>query len=122
METLSTADCQIVEILKAPVSRNARILVMDEPTSSLSETEATRLLEDIGVADWGLAIVYISHRLEEVTGLADDISILRDGKVVHSSGARGAEIGTIVHHMVGRELQDFLPRRGSEARVRRGWW
>ncbi len=109
--TLSTADCQIVEILKA-LRRNARILVMDEPTSSLSETEATRLLEDIGrLRVQGLSIVYISHRLEEVTGLADDISILRDGKVVHSAMAAGLEIKTIVHHMVGRELQDFFPAR-----------
>jgi ABC-type sugar transport system ATPase subunit len=113
---LSTADCQIVELLKA-LRRNSSIIVMDEPTSSLSENEARRLFEVVRqLRSRGLAIIYISHRLEEVLDLADDISILRDGKVVHSAPATGLDLGTIVQHMVGRELKDVFPKeRGVHA-------
>jgi ABC-type sugar transport system ATPase subunit len=111
VSALSTADCQVVEILKA-LRRNSAIVVMDEPTSSLSETEASRLLATIQrLREHGLTIIYISHRLEEVVNLADDLSVLRDGKVVHSAPAVGLKIPQIVHHMVGRELQDFFPAR-----------
>jgi len=108
---LSTGDCQIVEVLKA-LRRNASIIVLDEPTSSLSENEATRLFAVVrDLRQRGLAIVYISHRLEEVVDLADDISVLRDGKVVHSAAASSLDIAAIVRHMVGRELKDFFPER-----------
>jgi ribose transport system ATP-binding protein len=111
--TLATGDCQIVEILKA-LRRNASIIVMDEPTSSLSEAEAERLFQVIRkLRDEGLAIVYISHRLEELAGLADDVSILRDGQVVHSAPAASLDIPAIVHHMVGRELREFFPKRAT---------
>jgi ribose transport system ATP-binding protein len=106
---LSTGDCQIVEMLKA-LRRQASIIVMDEPTSSLSEAEARRLFGVVRqLRERGLAVVYISHRLEEVTGLADDISVLRDGKVVKSARAAELDIPTIVRHMVGRELNEFFP-------------
>jgi ribose transport system ATP-binding protein len=111
---LPTGDCQIVELLKA-LRRKARLIVMDEPTSSLSEAEATRLFSVVRqLRERGLSIVYISHRLEEVVDLADDISILRDGKVVHSGPAAGLGIGAIVHHMVGRELKEFFPPKQAE--------
>jgi ABC-type sugar transport system ATPase subunit len=100
-----------VELLKA-LRRNAAIIVMDEPTSSLSETVALRLFEVVRqLRTRGLAIIYISHRLEEVMDLADDISVLRDGKVVHSAPATGLDLGTIVQHMVGRELKDLFPKK-----------
>jgi ABC-type sugar transport system ATPase subunit len=109
VSTLSTGDCQIVELLKA-LRRNSRIIVMDEPTSSLSEAEAKRLFEVVRqLRAGGLSIIYISHRLEEVVDLADDISILRDGRVVHSSRAADLTISKIIQHMVGRELSDFFP-------------
>jgi ABC-type sugar transport system ATPase subunit len=108
---LSTADCQIVELLKA-LRRKASIVVMDEPTSSLSETEARRLFAVVRqLRARGLSLVYISHRLEEVVDLADDISVLRDGKIVHSAPASGLDIARIVHHMVGRELKELFPSR-----------
>jgi len=121
VSTLSIADRQIVELLKA-LRRNSRIIVMDEPTSSLSQAEAQRLfaiVRHLRVA--GLSIIYISHRLEEVTSLADDISVLRDGKVVHSSSAKDFTISQIVQHMVGRELDQFFPPKTStigDVRVR----
>ncbi|MCU0917238.1 MAG: sugar ABC transporter ATP-binding protein [Planctomycetes bacterium] len=111
VEDLATGDCQIVEILKA-LRHHASILVMDEPTSSLSEREAARLFEVVRrLRQEGLAIVYISHRLEEIIDLADEVSILRDGVLVHSAPTARLDIPTIVHYMVGRELTDFFPTR-----------
>jgi ABC-type sugar transport system ATPase subunit len=111
VEDLATGDCQIVEILKA-LRRRASILVMDEPTSSLSEREAKRLFDVVRrLRDEGLSIIYISHRLEEIIDLADEVSILRDGQLVHSAPLAQLGIPKIVHHMVGRELTDFFPRR-----------
>jgi ABC-type sugar transport system ATPase subunit len=114
--SLSMGDCQIVEMLKA-LRRKASIIVMDEPTSSLSEAEAQRLFTVVRqLRQAGLSIVYISHRLEEIVGLADDISILRDGNVVRSAPASELDIPAIVHHMVGRELNDFFPPKNASAR------
>ncbi len=110
---LPLGDRQIVEVLKA-LRRNSSIIVMDEPTSSLSEAEAQRLFAIVRqLRERGLAIVYISHRLEEVVELADDISILRDGKVVHSAAADDLDIGSIVKHMVGRQLNEFFPPKDA---------
>jgi ribose transport system ATP-binding protein len=110
---LSTGDCQIVELLKA-LRRKASIIVMDEPTSSLSEAEAKRLFAVVRqLRSRGLSIIYISHRLEEVADLADDISVLRDGKVVHSAPASGLTIPAIVQLMVGRELNEFFPAKDA---------
>jgi ABC-type sugar transport system ATPase subunit len=113
VEDLATGDCQIVEILKA-LRRKASILVMDEPTSSLSESEAGRLFEVVRrLRSQGLSIIYISHRLEEIVDLADEISVLRDGRLVCSEPAGTMDIPKIVHHMVGRELTDFFPSRSA---------
>ncbi|MBA7627638.1 Galactose/methyl galactoside import ATP-binding protein MglA [subsurface metagenome] len=111
VEELALGDCQIVEILKA-LMRNASIIVMDEPTSSLSESEAATLFELVkALREQGLSIIYISHRLEEIVGLADDVSVLRDGRMVHSGSMAKLDIPKIVHYMVGRELKDFFPTR-----------
>ncbi len=110
---LSTGDSQIVEVLKA-LRRQVSVIVMDEPTSSLSETEARRLFDIVrGLRSRGLSIIYISHRLEEVIHLADDISVLRDGKVVCSGPAAEMNIPLIVRHMVGRELNEFFPPKAA---------
>ncbi len=108
---LSTGQCQLVEILKA-LQRNARVLVMDEPTSSLSEAETNRLFEIMRrLKGDGISIIYISHRLEEIVDLADEITVLRDGKFAHAGSMEQMTIPGIVHHMVGRELTDFYPSR-----------
>ncbi len=114
VEDLATGDCQIVEILKA-LRHNASILVMDEPTSSLSEREAKRLFEVVRrLRSEGLAIVYISHRLEEIVDLADEVNVLRDGVLVHGAPTARLDIPKIVHYMVGRELTDFFPTRTAQ--------
>ncbi len=111
---LPIGDCQIVELLKA-LRRNAGVIVLDEPTSALSDAEARRLFTVMRqLRARGLTMVYISHRLEEVAALADDITILRDGKVVHSAPAAELNTPAIVRHMVGRELNDFFPPRDVE--------
>ena len=85
---------------------------MDEPTSSLSETEVERLFEIVrGLQQKGISIIYISHRLEEIIGLADDVTVLRDGKVVHCESVTKLDIPQIVRYMVGRELKEFFPAR-----------
>ena len=111
VEELLMGDCQVVEILKA-LMRNASIIVMDEPTSSLSESEAAILFKLVrALREKRLSIIYISHRLEEIVGLADDVSVLRDGRMVHSGAMANLDIPKIVHYMVGRELKDFFPAR-----------
>jgi ABC-type sugar transport system ATPase subunit len=111
VEELTTGDCQIVEILKA-LMRNASIIVMDEPTSSLSESEAAMLFRLVkALRNQGLSVIYISHRLEEIVGLADDVSVLRDGRMVHTGPMEKLDIPKIVHYMVGRELTDYFPAR-----------
>jgi ABC-type sugar transport system ATPase subunit len=114
VEDLSASACQIVEALKA-LARNAEILVMDEPTSSCGEREAAVILEMVKkLRQAGTTIIYISHRLEEVIEIADDITVLRDGRAVHTGPMKGLDIPDIVKHMVGRDLDDYFPKREVE--------
>jgi len=108
---LSAAQKQIVEILKALAARS-RLLIMDEPTSSLSEAESERLMGIIrALRQKGVAVIYVSHRLEEVKAVADRITVLRDGEKVTEGASSDLDIATLVRHMVGREIRDFYPRR-----------
>jgi ABC-type sugar transport system ATPase subunit len=108
---LSVGDCQIVELLKA-LMRKSRIIVMDEPTSSLPQAQTQRIFQIVQqLCSLGMTIIYISHRMEEVMKLADEISILRDGEVVTTAKAKDIDINTVVKYMVGRELKDFYPSR-----------
>ena len=108
---LTTGQCQIVELLKA-LMRNAKIIVMDEPTSSLSESESKRLFEIIReLRQKNLTIIYISHRMEEVKLLADQISVLRDGETVGSGPSSEMDIHKVIRLMVGRELNEYYPPR-----------
>jgi rhamnose transport system ATP-binding protein len=101
---LSIAEQQLVEIAKA-LTRRARVLIMDEPTAALSPVEAKRLF---GVVETlraeGAAIVFISHRLEEVFALCQRVTVLRDGKLVFSKPLAGLSPGDLVRAMVGRDL------------------
>lgn len=105
---LSTAHRQLIEIAKA-LSRNARILIMDEPTASLATSEAERLFELIGeLRARGLSIIYISHRLEEIERVANRVTILRDGRVVASGLAADLTMEEIIEHIAGGAVSGAL--------------
>jgi erythritol transport system ATP-binding protein len=109
---------QIVEIAKA-LSQNVRILIMDEPTSALTaaETEALfRIITDLRAH--GVAIIYISHKLEELLTIGDYVTVLRDGKLAAASPARAINIGWIIEKMVGRNVN--APRHRAESIARSG--
>lgn len=118
---LSAADRQLVEITRAIVEAK-RVVVMDEPTSSLTNQEVEelfRLIRDL--KSRGLAVIYISHRLEELPEIADHLTILRDGRAVYTG--RWGEITTdeMIRHMAGRELKEIFPPRNAkigEAKLR----
>jgi len=108
--SLSVGAQQLVEVARALVS-DARVIVFDEPTSSLTERDAARLFEVIGrLRGRGLAIVYISHFLEEVRRVADRYTVLRDGRSVASGRLAGVSLATIIGQMVGRELTELFPK------------
>ncbi len=112
---LSAANRQLVEIARASLEAK-RVIVMDEPTSSLTNREVEELFKLIrDLKARGLAIIYISHRLEELDFIADRLTILRDGQAVYT-GAWG-EISTdeMIRHMAGRELKEIFPPRHAEA-------
>lgn len=114
--TLSISDRQMVEIAKA-VDKNCRILIMDEPNSSLSEHETEVLFRIIkNVKQQRIAVIYISHKLEEVMLISDRITALRDGRYVGTVDAREAELDGLVRMMVGRDLVREEVRR-SYSRV-----
>ena len=107
---LSVAMQQIVEIARA-VAVGCRVLVLDEPTSSLSASDAQRLFELIAaLKSRGIAIVYISHFLEEVKQLADHVTVLRDGRSVGTRPAAELSTEQIITMMVGREVNELYPR------------
>jgi ribose transport system ATP-binding protein len=115
VSTLAIGQQQLVEIAKA-LSTNARVLIMDEPTSSLSAGEAENLFKVINdLRTRGVSIVYISHRLGEVKRLADRVTVLRDGE--NSGGLAREEINhaTMVKLMVGRDLSQFYPHEPHRA-------
>jgi rhamnose transport system ATP-binding protein len=102
---------QIVEIAKA-IGADARIVIMDEPTASLSDREVERLFEVVArLRTAGAGIIYISHRLEEIATIADRITVLRDGETVATQDARDVTRADLIRMMVGRELDAVFPKR-----------
>ena len=110
--TLSVSQRQMVEIAKA-VSCHAKIIVFDEPTSSLTEVEVRHLFRIINkLRDDGCGIIYISHKLEEILEIADEVTVLRDGKWVYTGKCEGLTIDKLITLIVGRELNNrFPPKR-----------
>ncbi|MFP4058163.1 MAG: sugar ABC transporter ATP-binding protein [Candidatus Brocadiia bacterium] len=106
----SRAQQQLVEITKALVVRS-RVVVMDEPTSSLSIEETDQLFDIIRrLRDEGVAVIYISHRLEEIKEIGDRVTIMRDGRHVTTADVATTDLATMIRHMVGRELTDMFPK------------
>jgi rhamnose transport system ATP-binding protein len=110
---LSVADQQIVEIAKA-LSFNARIFVMDEPTAALTTVEVLRLFEVIKtLRAQGAAVLFISHRLEEVFACCQRVTIMRDGRFVRTAPVEELTIDDIIRSMVGRDLDTLFPKTGT---------
>ncbi|HKO91878.1 MAG TPA: sugar ABC transporter ATP-binding protein, partial [Polyangiaceae bacterium] len=109
---------QLVEIARA-LAKKARVLILDEPTSALSDKEIQSLLAIIlDLRGKGVSSIYISHKLDEVFHLADRITVIRDGESVHSTLTRDTDTSSIVQHMVGRRVDDLFPaRRGTPTEV-----
>ncbi len=108
---LSPAKQQIVEIAKA-VSKNVKILIMDEPSAPLSVSEVERMFDIIkGLKQKGVTVIYISHRLEEVFRISDRVSVMRDGRYVTTRMTKDTNRKELISLMVGRELKENYPPR-----------
>ena len=111
---LSIAQQQVVEIAKA-ISSDAQLILMDEPTSSISQKDADKLLEIVrNLRDQGVTIIYISHRLHEIGEIADRVTVLRDGNLINTVDAHSATTQDFINMMVGREMTNVYPKRETE--------
>jgi ribose transport system ATP-binding protein len=110
MSDLSISQRQLVEIAKA-LSINARLIIMDEPNSSLSEAETERLFSVIGsLKSRGVSVIYVSHKIDEVLKISDRITVLRDGALVGTVDRAEATAASVIRMMVGRELdREYVP-------------
>lgn len=111
---LSIADQQIIEIAKA-ISLDASVLIMDEPTAALSGVEVERLFAVArSLRDEGRALVFISHRFDEVFALCDTVTVMRDGDYVSTDAVAETSVDQVVARMVGREVTDLYPKTSAE--------
>lgn len=114
MSSLTTAKMQLVEIAKA-ISYHSRLIVMDEPTSSLTENECRHLFEIVDMLKReGIAFIFISHKLEEIFRIADEATILRDGEWIGSGPVNSMDKDDMIKMMVGREVRQLYPKMNSE--------
>lgn len=114
LKELTVSDIQMLEIIKA-ITNNAEIVIMDEPTSSISEKEVKQLFDKIAeLKAKGVSIIYISHKMDEVFQIADDITVLRDGTVVSTDRAEDLDLDTVISRMVGRPLSNVYPKEVVE--------
>lgn len=114
MYNLTVAKFQLVEIIKA-ISYNADVIIMDEPTSALSQAEIDYLMDIVRkLCSEGKAIVFISHKLEEVYGICDTVTILRDGHLIHSGRLDEVSEADMIRMMVDRDVSELFPKMDSE--------
>ncbi|MGK9231778.1 sugar ABC transporter ATP-binding protein [Inquilinus limosus] len=114
---LSVAEQQMVEIARA-LSMDSRLIVMDEPTSALSAAEVERLMAIIrALRDHGIAVIYVTHRLDEVMAVCDRITVLRDGRLVGSAEVASVTVDDIIRMMVGRDLGALARIEGGAAQA-----
>jgi rhamnose transport system ATP-binding protein len=115
VHTLSMPEQQMLEIAKA-IGTDARILILDEPTASLTEREVEQLFKVIAaLRDHGAGLIYISHRLDEIFAVADRITILRDGETIDTRAVADVDRASLIRLMVGRELSTVFPKRSVAA-------
>lgn len=113
MEKMSVSQRQMAEIAKA-VSYNAKVIVFDEPTSSLNNEEAERLFSIIAkLKSEGCGIIYISHKMEEILRISDEVTVMRDGKHIATRSSRDITTDEIIRLMVGRELSKRYPEKNK---------
>ena len=113
LKDLSVSDIQMLEIIKA-ISYKANILIMDEPTSAISTKEVEILFRKIAeLKAKGVGIIYISHKMDEIFRIADEISVLRDGCLVDTRPASELDIDTVIRLMVGRKMDSVFPEKQS---------
>ena len=111
MSTMSVAERQMAEIAKA-VSYDAKVIVLDEPTSSLSDREVEHLFEIIEkLKKRGCGLIYISHKMDEILRISDEITVMRDGRHIATEPAENMTVSRIIHLMVGRELTEMFPKK-----------
>ncbi len=114
LKTLTVSDIQMLEIIKA-ISNNAQIVIMDEPTSAITNREVEVLFSKIAeLKKKGVSIIYISHKMEEVFRIADDITVLRDGKTVETHPASEIDLDKVIALMVGRKMDNVYPKEEVE--------
>lgn len=114
MKTLTVSDIQMLEIIKA-ISNDASVIVMDEPTSAITQKEVDMLFEKIAMLkNKGVSIIYISHKMDEVFQIADDITVLRDGTVVETHPASELDVDKVIALMVGRKMDNIYPKEDLE--------
>ena len=114
---LSVANQQVVEILKA-MSEHPRIIILDEPTSSLSENETRQLFKNIRkLKEQGITFVYISHHLSEVFEIADTVTVLRDGQTITRAKVSEIDEDFLISNMVGRSIENIYGSRDPEDKI-----
>lgn len=114
LKDLTVSDIQMLEILKA-ISYNSQIIIMDEPTSAITQKEVGVLFEKINeLRSRGTSIIYISHKMDEIFTIADEITVFRDGCVVDSRPVSEYDMDTVIAQMVGRKLEGNFPKEEIE--------
>ena len=110
VNNLGVGKMQMVEIAKA-LSENAKVLILDEPTSALSKAEVEKLMEILrGLKQHGITCIYISHRLEEFFEITDRVTVMRDGKIITTQPIQNVTLKDLVKYMVGREMKERFPK------------
>jgi ribose transport system ATP-binding protein len=113
VKKLGVAQKQMIEIAKA-ISKNSKILIMDEPTAVLTDTEISELFKIIDILKkTGVGIIYISHRLEEIIKVGDRITVLRDGEYIETIENKNVNMDALIKMMIGRDLKEKYPQRNS---------
>lgn len=116
MKTLSVAGMQLVEIVKA-LSYNSKVIIMDEPTSAIADQEVEKLFEIINMLkSQGKAIIYISHKMDEIYKISDEITIFRDGQYIATKPSKELDYDNLIRMMVGRELIDMFPKANKRTK------